>query len=1497
MKRGLLAIFVVCFSSLFLFSQGNGNKGELKDYKDKYVKIPFETSLYEPLNPLSNASFSVQPVMTGDIMRTSSDAMLYGAIVHSNNLDGNYGVYRFKRSDIIPKVELIKRDDMFRQGAGCIADDKYCWYKVVSYMGYLMEISYNVFNAETWELESSRQLEVSSLANYVTSLTYDPNTDEMYAISWSSDGKNHVLNTVDIETGELSPLAVIGNDYTYYTLSVDADGTLYSIAGDGGLYVINRDGSKEIKGNTGILPTYLQSATYDEETGLIYWAAFTQQGESFLCEVNPENGETEKIGTFPNNEEFCGLFINTVPLNSAPGEISDLDIAYITAGGMEAVISCTAPSVTYGGTQLTGKVTVLFKIDNKEVKSMDVNPGEKCSFGFEFTEGSHKVHVVAYNEAGDKGPVKRAKTYAGLDIPGKVSDLHLQISPDGIAELTWKNPETGLNGGYYDNSELSYTIVRYPGDIIVAENFVGESFTQQLDNILNNYYYTVTSYCNGYEGGMETSNQVVYGTQCAVPYVETFEDISSLKIFTIIDANSDMFKWNYENGYMYYTANYAEAANDWIITPPVRMEKGKVYELSFDTWVASSDYVEKLNVTIGSSNDPSSHKMLEAYDNLTNTESRKKFINVTVDGNNAYCLGFQACSDADMYDLYLDNISVEELGDLNIPLGVSDLKVVAADKGELKATVSFKAPVMSYGNTPLTSISRIEIYKGTDVVYEFNSATPGREYSWTDENAEQGYNTYAVVCWNESGKGQRVEIDKLVGIDRPGQVRNLKLIPKGSNTVELSWDTPDITGMNGGYVDVDNLTYTIYLSDDTRRYLKIADKISERTFVSENISLLNYQSEVRYDIYATSVEGDGEPLIANVVVGTPYPVPFNESLSGMQLSSKPWINIVLKGKECWKAAETNLEYTILPQDNDGGMFTFYSDIDSEAEEMLQSPYFTLGQSVNPNLSLWFYHIPGYESGLYTVTVEIVKQDGSVDALGTINISDGDKEGWTYYSYPLSEYKNEYGVKFSMHGYSEEGGVQMLVDNVRVEDECDYDLQALSIAVPSKVNMNTDFSVNVKVQNIGLKAAESFKVLLYKNNSVCEIREEKDLNAGDTRDINFDMNTNAWDAGVTATYYAEVVYDNDEKLYNNKTNTSAMKVASSGFKGIDDLTATVNNNIVNLKWEALNNNTEISEKEPVTDGAEDYVSFSISDFGDWKLYDGDGQATYAAIGTMSYPNKYMPMAWQIWAPEEISLSGIWTPLTGKHCFISWAATGQYTDGGSADPKNDDWLISPPVKGGTKLSFYASIGTNLYEMPELLDIYVSYSDNNPDSFEKLARAEVNAFGEWESFSFDLPQDVQYFAIRYVSALNFAVMVDDITYTPSDGSLPEVVGYNIYRNGEKINETPVTTPSYSEKLPSGTTNYAVSVVYKHGESGISNIVELVSGIDGINAYGSNVYAGPRCIVVDTDSKSNVKVFAFDGKILWDGYIDGKDFIDVDSGIYLVVVDGLSYKIVVEY
>ena len=1509
-RKNLMFVLLSLFATI-AFAENHADKYEGKGVEMKATSlIPAPEGLRSSgglpaLSPKMN--WGANPV--GEVR--ANDLEFLGAVINSEE-DFDYGIYSIDASNVIAELEPVYESTYFRQGAGCLVDDRYYWYSIMSSGSLVMSIAYYTFDASTWQ-QLDRHVLSTTMANFVTAAAYDANADKMYAISFNSDQSSHVINEVDIETGALTPLADIGMKYTYYTLSVDDDGNLYTIAGDGGLYRISlEDGGLTLIGyvdgndELSFKPSYLQSAVYDEVSNKIYWAAFNTY-DSFLAEVDITTGAMKQVATFPHHEEVLGLSMNRIPAATAPAALADFAVDFTDNGGMTGIISCTAPAKTYDGGNLSGDVTIEYRVDGETVHTATVAAGARCEYTYTFTEGSHKVYAYVTNAEGEQGPINRLRIYAGVDVPGAVGNLKLEISESGMATLTWNAPSTGLNNGYYNPDELTYTITRNPGNNLVAEGHTGNTFTEQLGEIIGNYYYNVTAYTNAGEGGTEQSNAVVYGTHYTVPYLENFEDMSVMDIFTIVDANSDQFYWFYErndntkNSYVYYTANNQTylPANDWLITPPIRLEQGKVYELSFDSWVYDRSYPESLRVTMGTTNNPATQtNILLDLPSLTNSESMKRYTTVTVEQTGDYYFGFQVYSAEDMWDLYLDNISIEELGDLNAPQVVNNLKVTPGEKAALQATVSFNAPNLNFAGTPLASIDRIEIYKGTaeEPAHTINGATPGQSYTWTDNAAVQGFNAYTVIAYNASGRGARAQIEQMVGVDVPGQVRNLKITPTSASSAHLAWEAPSETGANGGYVPAEDVRYTIYRTDEHTRFEKIADNISALEFDDKAVDIIyHYQIEVQYDIVASTVGGDGEALVTSVIMGRPYPLPFAESLAGMQLHVEPWENRIISGKASWKATTDDLTLTVEPQDEDGGMFSFYSDQDNGAEELLITPYVSVSSAIEPVFSFWFYHDPNFEGQEQKVTMELMKEDGTLIPLKEVPLTSGDLWEWTYYSVPLSDYKDLSSFRIAMHGYSEAGGAQMLVDNLRIEDNCAYDLMLQSLSVPSNVQMGNQATITATVANLGSEVAEGFSLELYKDDVLFMTQEANrfaKINPGSALTFTFRFDVNAWDCGKTSAYAVKVVYAPDQKPDNNMSAAQNMSVAMSGFEGVDDLDGTLMDGVVQLNWTAVETSSESMESQIVTDGAEDYEDFSIAGFGEWTLYDGDGiDNTYTVKDVPDYPNKYRGMAWQIWTPAELGLAGTWNPHGGAKSFISWAAVD-----GNGSP-NDDWLISPRIKGGTDLDFYAAQGTNVYG-PEKLQIMVSYSNNDPANFVKLKDVDVNGFGEWEHVACTLPEGAQYFAIRYVSQMNFCVMVDDITYVTSDGTLPQVVGYNVYRNGVKITETPITETTFTESDPQlATLEYAVSAVYEHGESAVSNIVSFrTNGIDELLASSTKVWSESRNIWIGTENETFVEVYTVAGQKLAGETVDGTWSLHVDMpGVYIVKAGNKMCKVMV--
>ena len=114
---------------------------------------------------------------------------------------------------------------------------------------------------------------------------------------------------------------------------------------------------------------------------------------------------------------------------------------------------------------------------------------------------------------------------------------------------------------------------------------------------------------------------------------------------------------------------------------------------------------------------------------------------------------------------------------------------------------------------------------------------------------------------------------------------------------------------------------------------------------------------------------------------------------------------------------------------------------------------------------------------------------------------------------------------------------------------------------------------------------------------------------------------------------------------------------------------------------------------------------------------------------------------------------WRPRSGSQMLGSFAPrTGA----------SDDWLIWPRLAGGVQLvKFFARSILNIY--PESFEVLVSTTDAARESFTRVASHTVGM--KWTPVAIVLPEDTRYFAVRCVSPNQFALMLDDITYAPTE------------------------------------------------------------------------------------------------------------------------------------
>ncbi|MDE6325152.1 MAG: hypothetical protein K2M02_03175, partial [Duncaniella sp.] len=199
------------------------------------------------------------------------------------------------------------------------------------------------------------------------------------------------------------------------------------------------------------------------------------------------------------------------------------------------------------------------------------------------------------------------------------------------------------------------------------------------------------------------------------------------------------------------------------------------------------------------------------------------------------------------------------------------------------------------------------------------------------------------------------------------------------------------------------------------------------------------------------------------------------------------------------------------------------------------------------------------------------------------------------------------------------------------------------------------------------------------------------------------------------------------------------------------------------------------------------------------------------------------------------------------------------------------------------------------------YYSTTGTAIKDFKKISgRYPVNVPMTWTRFSYRLPEGAKYFAIRCVSADVFMLFIDDVTFTPADGDRTlDLKGYNIFRDGVKLNDEPVTERSFADKVSDDEAHtYVVTAVYDtFGESAASNPVTLSrSGITDVTAGGISVTGSRGKIVITGADGMAVTVVTPDGRTAASLTATAETIVDARPGLYIVKAGPVVKKVIVK-
>ncbi len=129
---------------------------------------------------------------------------------------------------------------------------------------------------------------------------------------------------------------------------------------------------------------------------------------------------------------------------------------------------------------------------------------------------------------------------------------------------------------------------------------------------------------------------------------------------------------------------------------------------------------------------------------VTSTAATKT-VRIKADADGRFHIGFHLKGAASSGYLKLTGISLSEV--IIAPEAISDFTATPGANDALKAELAWTNPSTDVVGNELTSITKIEVLRGEEVIKTYTDATPGAKMAYTDEVGAAGTYSYSVVAY------------------------------------------------------------------------------------------------------------------------------------------------------------------------------------------------------------------------------------------------------------------------------------------------------------------------------------------------------------------------------------------------------------------------------------------------------------------------------------------------------------------------------------------------------------------------------------------------------------------------------------------------------------------------------------------------------------------------------------------------------------------------------
>lgn len=1320
-----------------------------------------------------------------------------------------------------------------------------------------------------------------------------------YALAYGLNAsKNPMLLKLDL-LGNVSELAPLDASMNFTGgLCVDAAGKVYGMSSAGDLYTISlSDYSCSKIGSTGVSTLYATALCFDNDRDIIYYTTCYEEAVSGFYTIDPATGAATKRYDFNSCLQVRMLHLpEAAAAADAPGAPRDVEILF-PDGGLSGTLSFLPPAVTYAGTPAQGELSYFVDIDGMQAATGTTSYGaERVTVPVSVNAaGNHIFRVYCSNAAGD-GEDFSVTAYIGPDVPLPVENVTLSYA-DGRLNLSW-DPLKGEKGGFIDQSKVTYTIIRTDGltSDEVAYGHKNTSFSEVFPEPAGHVSvikYSVKAVYNGVITDPVFSNKVMLG-YIAPPLDENFATVAAFESqFMEVDNNGDGKTWMYDDtkgtgavSYRYHSDNNGD---DYLVLPAMKLTKGKIYFFSFLAGATNEGNPERIAAYVGKA--PTAEALNIELVKPTVIEPPLMLVDGQVTGvpfesrfvpeeDGIYYFAIKACSDPYMYRLFVTDIHVSAPLSTASPGPVTALALTADSEGEPVVDIEFDAPKVDINGDPLSALGKIEVYRGDELVETVTPAI-GAHVKVTDREAGEGEVTYTVIPSNEYGDGIAQSATVFVGFNVPVAPAWVN-VESGSDygEVVVSWSpvTEDINGLT-----LPEVAYRVCMYDENKRDWVTVDNDLEET--SCKVRVCDPEAEQNFAqlaVHAVNYTGESTRRAASVIcVGRPYSMPYFESfrqntLLGIQ---------TLAGGGGWVGANDNTFTDLTSQDGDGAFAVFMGGQAGDSSRLFTGRIHIDEDAENPEFSFYYFCTSPIDKNSIQVVVD--EGSGYIDLGEPFFAGSGSSLEWNRVSLDLSRYRGkdvQLGIQVTM-GAGTQGTA---FDNFSVKNQPEHDLAAEVRVASSSVKPGDRLGIQAQVLNYGKVAEQRFSVDLLINGKVVDTKEGSLINAGEKQAVLFEYELSPA-SPETLTVGVHVNCDvNDGNWDNNFSPLAKVDVILPDYPAVTDLSGAKGEaGEVLLSWNEPDYGGIYIRTTETFEEADPFATMNVGNTCGWTFLDRDGGPVGGMQG-LEIPNvpDSRPASFFILDASAEGFNASFSVHGGSKCLAAIFNVDQST--------NDDWAISPELCGEAQtISFYA----RAYEMslPEKIEILYSSTDTDPQSFtsvKTISGISTDRQLTWTRCSADLPAGAKYFAIRYISTNTFMVMIDDITYIPAGSAMLALEGYNVYRNGIRINSELVKAKEFTDFEPGEGPGYVVTAVYNTGESRASNEIFPLGG--SVGTVGDAVTVrGLRGAIEVRGTDLCVTVADMQGRLIHRGEAG---IIPASPGVYIVHFGRKAAKVIVK-